>query len=146
MEELYFDIDFVPDDIGFLKHLQALRHLQVPRIERKVTGLIGFDSCASLQSITFLGKPDAISVRELAKVKTLKRFVVANIEDDPALNAAYVAGLRKVLVGVDVKVVPKSEIESLVPEAFKRHREKVRKELRRDTSWLDELIEHVNEK
>ena len=73
LEELYFDSNFIPERTDFLKHLVSLKHLQVPRVERKATGPTGFDSCSKLESITFLGRPDVQSMRELAKVGTLKK-------------------------------------------------------------------------
>jgi len=57
----------------------------------------------------------------------LKRLVIVNCDEDEMLTAKY-------------RDKP-AETESLVPESFRRCRDRVRKELREDTSWLDEILD-----
>jgi hypothetical protein len=141
LEELYFEIGFVPEDLSFLNHLTSLKHLQIPSVLRKVTGPIGFDACQTLESITFFGKPDNTTYREIIRLENLKRLVIVNSENDSSLNDQYLMKLRKKFAGVDADIILPSETESLVPKPFREFRARIRKELREDTSWLDEILE-----
>ena len=140
LQELYFEQIFVPDNLAFLANLKSLKHIQIPSVVRKVTGAIGFDACQSLESVTFLGIPDNKSYHEISRLKNLKRFTIVNVEDDPILSQRYLEKLQEKLPEVDVKIIPATEIESLIPKAFLEHRDRVRKELREDTTWLDKAL------
>jgi len=140
LEELYFDSVLVPEDLAFLASMNSLKHLQIPNVVRKVTGPIGFDACQSLESITFLGTPDNQTYREVALLQNLKRLVIVDFDEDEMLTPEYRDKLAKKLPGVEVEILKTSETESLVPDPFREYRDRVRKELREDTSWLDEIL------
>ena len=140
LEELYFDPMFVPLNLGFLENLPSLKHLQIPSVVRRVTGPVGFDACQSLESITFLGTPDNKSYREVAKLKNLKRLVIVNFDEDSMLSPRYRDKLAEKLPGVEVELREPTEMEALIPKPFREYRDQVRKELREDTSWLDEAL------
>lgn len=140
LEELYFSTALVFDDLAFLAYLKSLKHLQTPSVIRKVTGPVGFDACQSLESITFLGTPDNQSYREVAKLKNLKRLVIVNFDEDELLTREYRDKLAEKLPGVEVKILEPTEAESLVPVPFREYRDRMRKELREDTTWLDEIL------
>ena len=137
VEELYFEPSLVPQDLSFFNGLQSLKHLQIPAVVRKVTGPVGFDKLQSLESITFLGTPDSRSYREVAKLKNLKRLVIVNFDEDVILTPEYRDKLAEKLPGVEVEILEPAEKESLIPQTFRDYRDRVRKELREDTSWLD---------
>ncbi len=141
LEELYFEPSFVPEDLSILADLTSLKHLQIPSVVRKVTGRVGFDACQTLESITFFGKPDNTTYREISRLRNLKRLVIVNSENDETLTDEYLAKLQKKFLGVDARIILPSETEPLVPEPFRKYRDRVRKELRADTSWLDELTQ-----
>ncbi len=140
LEELYFEIGFVPEDLSFLNQLPSLKNLQIPSVLRKVTGPIGFDACQTLESITFFGKPDNTTYREILNLKNLKRLVIVNNENDKSLNDQYLVKLRKKFPSIDADIILPSETETLVPKPFREFRDRKRKELRDDTSWLDEIL------
>ena len=140
LEELYFEKMFIPEDLSFLAGLKSLKHLQIPSVVRKVTGPIGFDACQSLESVTFIGVPDNKSYHEISRLKNLKRLVIVNVDEDPLLTPKYLKKLQAKLPEVDVKIIPASELESLIPKPFLEYRDRVRKELREDTTWLDEIL------
>ena len=139
LEELYLDSNLIPENLSLLANLKSLKHLQIAAVVRRVSGPVGFDACQSLESITIFGKPDNQSYREILKLENLKRLVIVNHEDDASLDATYLEKLRKRFPGVDADIVLKSETESLVPLSFRKFRDRRRKELREDTSWLNEL-------
>ena len=116
---------------------RSLKHLQIPAVVRKVTGPVGFDKLQSLESITFLGTPDSQSYREVAKLKNLQRLVIVNFDEDESLTPEYRDKLAEKLPGVEVEILEPAEKESLIPQTFRDYRDRVRKELREDTSWLD---------
>ena len=139
LEELYLDSNLIPENLSLLANLKSLKHLQIAAVVRRVSGPVGFDACQSLESITIFGKPDNQSYREILRLENLKRLVIVNHEDDASLDATYLEKLRKRFPGVDADIVLKSETESLVPLSFRKFRDRRRKELREDTSWLNEL-------
>ena len=140
LEELYLSTTLVPRDLAFLSNLKSLKHLQTPSVVRKVTGPVGFDACQTLESITFLGTPDNQSYREVAKLKSMKRLVIVNVDEEKLLTPEYRDKLAKKLPGVEVKILEPMETESLVPESFREYRDRMREEMREDTSWLDEIL------
>jgi len=113
---------------------------QIPSVVRKVTGPVGFDACQTLESITFFGKPDIATYREISRLTNLKRLVIVNSDSDATLTDEYLNKVRKKFPGIDASILAASEVESLVPEPFREYRDRSRKELRADTSWLDELL------
>ena len=128
LEELYFsDSVFMTNNLDFLLGLTKLKHLQIPNCDRSAQGTIGFDSCPSLESITFLGKPDNPTIAELAKLPNLKRVTISNINDDDLSSNAKQL-LEKRLPGVEVKILPFGQHKPDVPEAFLKHREARQKE------------------
>ena len=141
LEELYFDASLVPYDLAFLQGLKSLKHLQIPSVVRRATGNVGFDACQSLESITFLGTPDGQTYREITKLKNLKRLVIVNYDEDALLiTPKYREKLKAKFPGVEVEILEITETESLVPQPFREYRDRVRKELREDTTWLDEAL------
>ena len=140
LEELYFEKTFVPEDLSFLAKLKSLKHLQIPSVARSVTGPIGFDSCQSLESVTFFGVPDDKSYFEISRLQNLKRLVIVDVEQDPVLSPEYLEKLQAKFPNVDVKIIADSQTETLIPDSFRKYRDRVRKELREDTSWLDEIL------
>jgi hypothetical protein len=140
LEELYFGALFVPQDLSILAKLKSLKHLQIPAVVRKVTGPVGFDACSSLESITFFGVPDNQSWREISRLPNLKRLTIIDHDTDETLTPKYAAKVKEKFPGVEVSVLKLHENEPQIPKAFRDYRDRLRKELRSDTKWLDELL------
>ena len=113
----------------FLQPLTRLKHLQIPSIDRTKQGAVGFDVCQSLQSVTFFGPPDKITISELSKLPKLKKLTVVDSLND-GLGPKFQAMLEKAIPNVEIKIVPAGTAFVDVPERFTRHLNVKRKEIR----------------
>ena len=68
-------------------------------------------------------------------------MTIVNVDQDSTMNVAYIDKVRAKLPRVEVSLLKKNEVSILVPDSFIRHREDVRKQLRADLRWLDQLAE-----
>ena len=66
--------------------------------------------------------------------------MIVNVDEEKLLTPEYRDKLAKKLPGVEVKILEPMETESLVPEPFREYRDRMRKEMREDMSWLDEIL------
>lgn len=130
LEELYFaDRPIVTADMNFLQPLTNLKHLQIPSINRAKQGPVGFDVCQNLESITFFGSPDKITISELAKIPNLKKMTVVDSLYE-GLGPKFEAMLETAIPNTKVEIIPAGTLFSDAPESFKQHLKIKRKEIR----------------
>ena len=129
LEELYLsDNTFLMRSLSFLAKMKSLKHLQIPKVDRSMKGTIGFDACPSLESITFLGKPDVASIAELAKLPNLKKVTISSINNGVLNEANAKSVLNKKLPGVEIVILPFGQHQKTIPMQFLVHKEKAQKE------------------
>ncbi len=138
LEHLAFSESTLISHLDFLLGMKSLKYLQIPNVDRTIQPGIGFDLCPSLESITILGIPDAISVQEFQRLPSLKQLTIVDVfgkfEDenpdsiDPDVNTSssptskdYLQSLTDKLPNVQIVLVPDEEFSPQLPVAFQQH-------------------------
>ncbi len=138
LENLAFSDSTPITQLDFLRGMKSLKHLQIPNVDRTIQPGIGFDVCPSLESITVLGIPDAISVQEFQRLPSLKQLTIVDVfgefkdenpdSIDPDVNTSnsptskdYLQSLTDKLPNVKIVLVPDAEFSPQLPVAFQQH-------------------------
>ncbi len=130
LESLYFsDVKLAPRSFSFLGALKKLTHLQIPSLDRKQYSGPVFNQCSNLESLTLLGKPDPISIREIQQLTKLKTLVISDVLNEISNPTIYQSNLQKLLNQVEVQVVAFENFKPLIPQPFIDHQQRVRQEL-----------------
>ncbi len=134
LERLYLPSNLIAKDLSFLSSSPSLTHLQIAAPSRAAQGGVGFDACPSIRSVTLFGKPDGTTISELAKLPNLKNLTV--VDSGENLTApSFVNKLQTAIPNAKIEILNFNEFDWQVPESFKRHRQRIRSQLR------DQLLE-----
>jgi hypothetical protein len=144
LKRLYLSRDHVVSDLGFLRSMPKLQHLQMQSQDRKVMATTGLEVCKNLESIRIFGKPDPQTVTDLAALKKLKSLEI--IDDEAEFqNQAGVETLRRQLPNVEIRIIVKDDYEPDLSDNLKEHLKRVRKGARERLVKLVDEMENEGE-
>ena len=82
-----------------------------------------------MKRMTLIGNPDDLLMKEIAKIKTLQRLVIATDRPDRDW-------INKNEVDFEVEFIPLDQLKDRIPDDFKDHVKQTRKKIR--SQWAEE--------
>ena len=129
LKRLYLSDYIMPKSVRFLSNLSKLKHLQIRSPVLPLQDNSGFYVCKSLESLTLFGKPDPLSVQELAGLPKLKMLTIVDLQNEELDDPGFLAAVKKVLPNVELKILNYEQHLKQVPESFRSHQDRLKQEL-----------------
>ncbi len=138
LKRLYLSRDHFVSDLGFLRNLPKLQHLQMQSQDQNMMTATGLAVCKNLTSIRIFGSPDPQTISDLAVLQKLEAIEI--IDDEAEFQSqAEVRKLRTRLPNVEVRIIAKEDYEPDLSDDLKDHLKRVRKGAR------ERLMKFANE-